>query len=332
MAGISNLLPTTVRIFLSTHYWTNQFSFSKFLQSFFAVCGIAAAGAEAGKQVVGLFNSPGQVNWFASFLIECHWWVIGAIALMGSLTALYLLKPTTRVTARLRSRDLNLRIEVGDLFATSDTLVIGTNTTFDTSLAEGLISERSLQGQFTKRYFEAAVNHLDADIEASLRGVAAFELAQAEKAIGKRMLYEMGTVAKVNVKGRSAYLVAMARMNGHGVASTRIEDVRTALAALWLHVSEKGGGLPRLRVPILGTGFGKLIETREEVIREILKSFVAACASDRFCDEFTLVISVEDFLEHQIDLTELGDFMKYLTTYTEMRSATDTGKGTGISA
>lgn len=332
MAAIVDLLPTIVRIYFSKHYWTNQFVYGKFLNSFFAVCGIAATATQVVKKVVELFKGPDQANWFTTYLNAHEWCVIGGIAAIAVLTALYLLKPTTRVSARLKKRDLNISIEVGDLFAMRQTLVIGTNTTFDTSLVDGLISEDSLQGQFTKKYFGTAVNHLDVDLEASLRGIATTELGENEKPVGKRKLYEMGTVAKINVDGQTSYLVAMARMNSHGVASTSIEDVRSALAALWLHISEKGGGLPSLRVPILGTGFGKLVETREKVIREILKSFVAACASDRFCDEFTLVISVKDFLQHQINLNELGDFLKYLTTYTEMRSATDTGKGTAIAA
>ena len=244
MAAFVDLLPTTVRIFFSKHYWSNQFVFGKFLKSFFAVCGIAAAAAQAGKQVVELFKSPGQVNWLATYLNAHEWCVIGGIAAIAVLTALYLLKPATRVSARLKKRDLNISIEVGDLFAMSQTLVIGTNTTFDTSLVDGLIDEASLQGKFTKRYFGKAVKHLDADLEESLRGIATTELGVKEKPVGKRKLYEMGTVAKINVEGRSAYLVAMARMNAHGVASTSIEDVRSALAALWLHISEKGGGLP----------------------------------------------------------------------------------------
>jgi len=90
--------------------------------------------------------------------------------------------------------------------------------------------------------------------------------------------------------------------------------------------------MPRLRVPVLGTGLGKLLETRQEIVREILRSFIAACSSNRFCDEFTLVISVKDFIEHEIDLNELGEFLKYLTTYTEMRSASDVGTGVGVPA
>ncbi len=332
MEFVVGLIPVSVRIFFSTHYWTKQFSFGRFMKSFFAVCGMGAAAAEAGKKLVDLFKDPGQTNWLTVFLDTHHWGVILTISGVAVIAAMIILKPTTKVTALLKKRDLNISIEVGDLLATNYTLIIGTNTTFDTAIGSPGISQDSLQGKFTKRYYGTSVQHLDTDLDASLRSVACKELSVIEKGMGKRMQYEMGSVAKINAHGRDAYFVAMARMNGNLVASTTIEDVRTALSSLWLYISEKGGGLPRLRVPILGTGFGKLVETREEVVKEILRSLVAACTSDRFCDQFTVVISVKDFVEYKIDLIELGEFLKYLTTYTELRSVSDVGSGVAVGA
>lgn len=293
---------------------------------------MVAVALKTTEELAGVFVEPGQSNWITTGINNHHWWFVILLTLLASIIALITLKPTTSVKARLKQRDLNIYIEVGDLFVPNKTLVIGTNTSFDTSFENNLINPTSLQGQFTKRFYGDTVQYLDADLNKSLDGVNSTSLKRQEKRVGKLEQYPIGTVAKIAPKNQEAYLVAMARINTHGVASTTIEDIRTALSALWIHISEKGGGLPSLRVPILGTGFGKLTETREQVVREILRSFVAACASDRFCDEFTIVISVKDFIEHQIDLNELGDFLKYLTSYTEMRSASDTGSGVGVAA
>lgn len=322
---------TSLRIFLSTHYWSNQFQFKKFFGTFFSVCGSAAAGIEATKKIFELFKSPDQINWITTQINTHQEIITGWIALIAFLVAIYLFKPTISISERLTKRDLNIKIEIGDLFSTNQTLVIGTNTTFDTSLSDNLISENSIQGKFTNFYYGSAINHLDTDLNSSLQGVASSAINRNDKQKGKLNLYPIGTVAKVNVKQRDAYLVAMANMNSHGVAASSLEDVQTALSSLWLYISEKGGGLPNLRLPILGTGFGKIVETRQEVIKEILKSFVAACASDRFCDSLTIVISIDDYLQHRIDLSELGEFLKFLTKYTDMRSAKDIGAGTAIS-
>lgn len=317
------------RILLSKHYWSNQFSTAKFLKSFFAAVGVIAAAIEAVKQLISLLQP--QENWLQQWLAQHYWPAIGLIALLALIFALVTLAPTTRVVSRLRKRDLTITIEIGDLFDTSDTLVIGTNCTFDTELSGNLISPRSIQGQFTTKYYNS-VRHLDSEIEAQLQHEQFQILTPEDKHIGKLRSYPMGSVVKVEANGRTAYLVAMARMNAHGVANSSLEDLRTSLVSLWQFIAERGGGLPRLRVPILGTGFGKLVTPRQEVVKEILRSLVAASSSDRFCDHFTIVISVSDYLEHQIDLLELGDYLRYLTSYTELRSADEVGQGEAIGA
>lgn len=318
---------TYLSILSSRQYWKNQFSPAAFLKSFFAVVGVLAAGLEAGKQLLGLFQP--NANWLQQWIQANYWVAILLILSTSVLVAVTTLAPTIRVSSRLKQRDLTIAIELGDLFDTSDVLVIGTNRTFDTDLTDELISSRSIQGQFTKRYY-STVKHLDAELDAQLQSESFQQLTSTEKRIGKLKLYEMGSVAKVNTSSRTSYLLAMATMNSHGVANCSIDDLRASLVGLWQFIAEKGGGLPRLRVPVLGTGFGKLKPPKSEVIKEILRSLVAAASADRFCESFTIVVSVNDFLEHEVDLNELGDFLRYLTAYTELRSAQEVGAGVAI--
>jgi hypothetical protein len=322
-------MKTFFRVLLSKYYWVHQFSPPKFLSSFFAAVGVIVSGVGATKEVLTLLHP--QSNWLQQWLSQNQWTALGGIALSALVFGLITLAPTTKVSSRLRERDLTITIEVGDLFDSSDTLIIGTNCTFDTKLIGGPISAESIQGQFTTRYYDL-VQHLDTDINAQLQGQE-YELLTIEaKQIGKLQSYPMGTAAKVDAKGCKAYLIAMARMNSHGVASSSREDLRISLSALWQFIAQKGGGLPRLRSPILGTGFAKLVTPRQEIVKDILRSLVAAASTERFCDRFTVVISVNDYLEHHIDLLELGDYLRYLTSYTEIRSGDEVGRGIGIGA
>jgi len=68
-------------------------------------------------------------------------------------------------------------------------------------------------------------------------------------------------------------------------------------------------------MPVLGTGFGRLRQTREEVVREIIKAFVAACSEMTFADKLTIVISPQDMLKNNISLEELGLFLRHECTY-----------------
>jgi Domain of unknown function (DUF6430) len=282
------------------------------------------------KKLLYLFDllKPNE-NWFQQWLINHYLLVVLLISVFALVIACVTLIPKIRVSSKIKQRDMTISIEIGDVFDTSDVLVIGTNRTFDTSLENELISLRSIQGQFTKLYY-SSVTHLDAELDAQLRNESFEQLNQSDKSIGKLKCYEYGTVARVNSSKRTTYFLAMVTMNTHGVATCSIEDLRASLSGLWQHISEKGGGLPNLRIPVLGTGFGKLIHPRQSVIKEILRSLVAASSSDRFCDQCSIVISVSDYLNHQIDLDELGDFLKYLTTYTEFRSTQELGGGVPV--
>lgn len=315
------------RILLSGHFWKSQFSLTVFLRSVFTAVGVLVAGIEAVNSLASLFL-PGSIS-LPRWIQANHWSTIGLVVVLAILVALAMLAPTIRVSSRLEERDLTISVELGNLFDTHDALVIGTNSTFDTDFEGGLISARSIQGQFTTRCY-SSFRDLDAELGTQLQGEPYELLPRNTKPIGKRRRYRMGAVVTVNPPTRAAYLVAMSHMNAHGVASCSMEDLRVSLGSLWQFIAERGSGLPRLRVPVLGTGFGRLPAPRQVVIKEILRSLVAASAAARFCESVTVVVSVDDYLEHRIDLVEVGNFLRYLTAYTELRSAAEVGKGVAI--
>ena len=113
---------------------------------------------------------------------------------------------------------------------------MGATCTFDTSLEE-IISPRSTQGQFTKRFFDS-VQQLNAQIESSLKGIQYRELTEEEKKIGKKFLYPIGTVAKVEGKNRrNAYLVAFMTLNEKGVGSkAEPEEFYNTLPKIWKYI------------------------------------------------------------------------------------------------
>lgn len=72
------------------------------------------------------------------------------------------------VSHRLDETDVSIEIQVGDIFTLIGAFVISTNTTFDTDMSEGLISEQSLQGKFTKKYYDKE-EHLDQELAEVLK-------------------------------------------------------------------------------------------------------------------------------------------------------------------
>lgn len=269
-------------------------------------------------EIADFFSDP------AGAVLRASWRGLAEIALVA---IVYQRRPVTVIKHRLGGRDIHIAIQVGDLFRVPGACVIPTNTTFDTDLS--FISLTSIQGQFTSRYYGSDVSYLDDDIGRALGGVEPIELLQGNRA-GKTARYAIGTTAliKLNKKGRpqrAFYLLASAELNEVGTCrSVTFDQIKTALAELWDYVSRHGNHEP-LVVGLIGTGHGRTTATREEVARETITSFVAACASSSFCNDFTLVIHPADLARYSINLYELGDYLRHVCQYTNW-----SGGGIGV--
>jgi hypothetical protein len=252
--------------------------------------------------------------------VRAAWPVFGCV---GILIALGLCYPRLRVGCKLDGRDVTLEIAIGDVFEVPGALIVGSNTTFDTRLSGGLISDRSVQGAFTKKYYKDEAQ-LDAELTVGL-APETFEQLQGER-VGKTRRYVIGTCVRVSPKERTAYFVAICHINEHGVASGTFDDLKEALARLWVFIGRRGSR-DELVMPVLGTGFGRLIQPRDEIIRETIKSFIAACSEMICADKLTIVITPQDISRHGISIDELGSFLKHECRYTKFSRSTTNAVG-----
>lgn len=242
----------------------------------------------------------------------------------GVLIALYLCRPRLSVSHRLNGRDVIIQIAIGDVFRFPGALVVGTNRTFDTRISRELISDRSVQGAFTRRYY-GEETQLDAELATGLAGEQGTPITG--RRVGKTVAYPMGTVVRLNPRERTAYFLAIADINAHGVASGTFDGLKDAMAKLWHFVASRGLK-EEMVMPVLGTGFCRLSQPREEVVRETVRSFVAACSETTFCSKLTIVLSPRDVAEHNISLDELGLFVRHVCTYTEVARGSAAPVGT----
>ena len=210
------------------------------------------------------------------------------------------------VREKLEEADIWIEIKVGNIFNLKGDFIIGTNTKFETSFSNGLISEGSLQGQLTKKYYDKP-EQLDLDLSEALE-----DEVESNQNPGH---YKFGTVAKVTAKDRVAaknqvvYLVAIDELNEHGGVSSSLEDVRKSLIALWQYISRRSKH-GNLVIPIIGTKSSGIPVPRARMITEIIKSFIDATYSEKhFCETLTIIISEDDYREQNIDLQELRSYL-----------------------
>ena len=240
---------------------------------------------------------------------EWSWWAV----ILGAVEGIRRAWPRLSVKSQIRGTDATIEIRVCNLFDQKKALVISSNTTFDTSIEDGTISNRSTQGQYTETFCDNVLN-LDRQIEDSLEGIDFVLKDEDEKPYGKRREYPIGTVANVSCSGQRAYFLAVGRLDRNRVANASKEEVLDALPRLWEFVRSRGG-LEPIAVPIVGSGFARTRATREELIREIAKSFIAAVREGRFCENLTISVSPDDFWTKSIDLRALGRFLEHEGTY-----------------
>jgi hypothetical protein len=258
--------------------------------------------------------------------VKPYWWVF---LLVGIVMGLYRAWPRLTVSASVSGTDCSITIRVCEMFKVTDAaLVVGTNTTFDTALEDGTIDRTSVQGQLTTKLF-ATVAQLDLEIADSLKTITSVPLAAGKKPYGKQNLYDVGTVANVLPQGRRAYLVAIATLNANRAAHATLQSISDALPRLWEHIRTHAG-LQILCCPILGSGFSRLDATREELIHEIVKSFIPAAKAGTLCRALIIAVSPKDYRDGHLDLRRLGQYLEHECTYGSSARSTIQGPAVGI--
>ena len=299
------MLPLWFRSLVSASYWKRRYR-------------------EVFKAAFGYLGAFLLVIGFA----EDHWgqklipsWIFFLVPAL----AIWTCRPISYLRKRVEGRDVEIEIRIGDIFNIDGSLVISTNSTFDTSISNGLISENSLQGQFTKKYY-GKEEHLDEYLNEQLKTLKFEQLCDARK--GKKERYPIGTVVKLATKKRSrtAYMAAVANMNEHGTAEGSMGDIMDCLGKLWYFISQRGEVEP-IVIPILGTGGARITEKREYVIREIIKSFIAACSEKKISEKLIVVVSKNDYIKYKINFGELELFLAHVCKYTMFRDKYETGSG-----
>lgn len=207
--------------------------------------------------------------------------------------------------------DISILLTVGNLLKWNDSKVIATNSTFDTRLQGNFISVNSLQGQFYKKHY-TNIDHLDKDLENALQGVPTKEILN--RTISKNNRYNIGTVAKISHENFNSYWLALADVNEHGKPNSNFENLLTGFSEIWEFIATKGH-LENLVIPILGSGKTAVNQTRENILKELIFSFVAFASEKKITELLTIVIHPSDLIKHDLDFKEMSEFLDYTCKY-----------------
>lgn len=277
-----------LRSTLTISFWKYFLLSKEAYKTFFAVLGAAWLVIRS-AQYTGLIDFEGQTYIF---------YTVSTIALIASI---YANRPISRIGLKVPGKDLSIEVKVGDIFKLKGGKFISSNTTFDTDISQGIISKKSLQGQFTQKFFHDNLNGLDKAIENSIGGKIH---TISTKTFGKLKRYEIGTVAKLELSDERFYFVAMSDLTDEGNAITSKENIEKSLKCFWEYV-KFSGEMEDIVVPLVGTGRGRINIRRKQVINMIIESFLNASSETLISNHLMIVISPDDYIKYSLKLLDI---------------------------
>jgi hypothetical protein len=242
---------------------------------------------------------------FDKKILSAYWLI--PLFLIGVIVVVVTRRPVRRIKYKHPTQDLTIEVRIGDLFSIPGQKIISTNTTFDTDVANGIISLNSLQGQFTQRYFQGELARLDAELDKQLQNVPH---ETVEKEAGKTHRYPFGTTVKIKLIDQYFYWVAMADLNASNTAVTKFKYVKQALEGLWDYVINKGEKLDTV-IPVMGSGLGRLSMKSKNLIAAIAESFITASEDQIFSNKLTIVVHPGDVEKSGLNLFEVKDLLHH---------------------
>lgn len=270
-------------------------SFFKVGKSLFSVFGVLWLVVE----ILTFFNKQEFANDLKSL-----WWVF---LILGVILVIYQNWPKNFYTYKVNNRDVSISIQLGDVFKTTGALIVPVNNRLDVD-NNGIVSKSSsILKYFIDIVYKGVGSHLDTDINSKLLDSKDWY----EKFIIKTNPneYKIGTVVPVFRDEKQYYLLCNTTLNDQNRSKCTPDDLRNSLVELWAFLTHCGSK-DNLVIPIIGTGRGRLTMTREEVIKEIVLSFLASLSADNYCEQLTICIHPYDIKKYNLNIEKISDFIR----------------------
>lgn len=207
------------------------------------------------------------------------------LAPVGVVFALRASLPKSDITFRHDSATAPVRVLIGDIFATADTVtVITMNRHFD--IAPPWVSGDSLIVQLIQREYDGRPGDLR---DAILKELACDQEAE----------HPVGEIVRIATGRKTYLLLGVADRHELARSAVAVEAVWSALSRLWQYA--RLNNISGLRVPVIGSGFARAQVGRVPLIILLLTSYLTAAMEMPICG-LEIVLRPDDT---DLDLLEL---------------------------
>lgn len=278
------------KAYFSAGLWKHSFRLKTFLGYWLAIFSVIWTFTEFSGY---FFTSTDGSPWKPDV-----WIIIG----LGILAALWMSRPRLRRTVLLPGYEVELEIDVNDLYARHDgAWIIPCNSCF----LHSHIDEQAIVVQFRNRFFPNSAD-FDQVLTQALKKLP-YELETVNGVQVKK--YPIGTVIQVKLHGtrQTAYLLATSELNTQGRGDPNLNHLEDSLKSLWSYIAQNGNTEP-IMIPLIGSGRHRLVVSRYVIIGMIVKSFLAGLANRKFTKRLTIVMQPKAFIQNQYKLDEIESY------------------------
>lgn len=257
------------------------------------------------------FIAPNVPNPVKVFIFEYLLYIMITFMLIS----IFIKRNRIRIKTKIKGTDIYVVIKFGDIFRQKGALVLSSMDTFDTNISNGLVNPNTLHGKLIEKYYKNKIDLLEQEINHSLEQNNQ-ELLEVDKELrGNKKRYEIGSTAILKPEKKVIYFSALSKMTKNGTIEIRPEYLVTFLSNIWVFITQFGDFVDTINIPVIGTGIKRLPSefTNQEILYEIINSFIIASRVNGFCKELNICLYHKDYKYY--DLEKIEKYLDYLSEY-----------------
>ncbi len=228
---------------------------------------------------------------------KCPWSLLVGLFVLALIYALYANRSKSKIEISLSAK-VKAKVFFGDLFESTEIIVIPVNECFDTTVDDKIISSNTIHGKFIQSFFGGNESELKRQLK---KGLARYEPLETnlERKSGNKNKYSLGTVCEVKGGSKVFYLVALTRFNENHRAEVKNSEYQRVLCDLFSYIEQNSQGR-KVSIPLIGAGHSGVSLSKQKLLEFLLFSIALN-------DDLTLINGVSVILhasvKKEIDLS-----------------------------
>lgn len=257
------------------------------------------------------FLDENKSNWFKEFICVNILWV----ALLLFIIAIIAKRNKTTINTKIKGTDINIKVKFTDIFTQEGATILASMDTFDTNTTNGLVNPNTLHGKLIEKYYKNKTDLLENEISKSLKLNNQQIIETNSELKGNKDRYEIGSTAILKPENKLFYFSVLSKMTKNGTVKVRPENLVTFLSNIWVFIYQFGDYTEKINIPVIGTGIKRLPAeyTNQEIIYEIINSFLIASKVNGFCKELQICLYHKDYKYYNLE--KIKNYLDYLNEY-----------------